>query len=94
MEVSCHMMGLKPKKEAKGKIEGDTGGFFETARGGLLSNPGQFLKSMQEFDKEHIGEGTVRRVGAIIAHEDFTMDKVKSASSALVAILKWSSAML
>jgi len=33
-------------------------------------------------------------VGAIIASEDFTMEKVQSASGALVAILKWSGAML
>jgi hypothetical protein len=32
MEVSCHMMGLKPKKTAVGKVEGDTGGYFVTAK--------------------------------------------------------------
>jgi dynein heavy chain len=94
MEVSCHMMGHKPKKGIANKVEGDTGGYFETARVNLLSNPGNFMKSMQEYDKENISEATVRRVGAIIASEDFTMEKVKSASQALVAILKWSSAML
>ena len=94
MEVSCHMMGLKPKKGVANKVEGDTAGYFETARANLLSNPGNFMKSMQEYDKENISEGTVRRVGAILASEDFTMEKVKSASQALVAILKWSSAML
>jgi len=46
MEVSCHMMGHKPKKTALGKIEGDTNGFFETARTNLLNAPGQFMKSM------------------------------------------------
>jgi dynein heavy chain, axonemal len=94
MEVSCHMMGHKPNKAVKNKVDGDTNGFFETARVNLLSNPGQFLKSMQEYDKENIPESTVKRVGAILASEDFTMEKVKSASQALVAILKWSSAML
>lgn len=43
MEVSCNMMQLKPKKETKGKIDGDTGGYFETARTGLLNNPGKFM---------------------------------------------------
>lgn len=32
MEVSCHMMGIKPKKADKDKIEGDGGGYFITAR--------------------------------------------------------------
>lgn len=94
MEVSCHMMQLKPKKTAQNKVEGDTGGYFETARTGLLNAPGQFMKSMQDYDKENIPESTVRRVNAIISSEDFTMEKVKSASQALVAILKWSSAMM
>jgi dynein heavy chain len=49
---------------------------------------------MLEYDKENMDEKVVQRVGKIINSEDFTMEKVKSASQALVAILKWSSAML
>jgi len=52
------------------------------------------MKSMQDYDKENITENTVKRVGAILTSDDFTMEKVKSASQALVAILKWSTAML
>jgi dynein heavy chain len=94
MEVSCHMMQIKPKKAQQNKVEGDGGGYFVTARSELLSNPAQFVKSMQEYDKERIPEGVVKRVNAILGSEDFTMEKVKSASGALVAILKWSSAMM
>jgi len=49
---------------------------------------------MKEYDKEGITEATVTRVNKILVSEDFTMEKVKSASSALVAILKWSDAMM
>jgi len=49
---------------------------------------------MKDYDKESIPESVVTRVNKIIASEDFTMEKVKSASSALVAILKWSQAMM
>jgi dynein heavy chain len=94
MEVSCHMMGIKPKKGVAGKVDGDTHGYFEAARVNLLSNPAQFLKSMQDYDKENIEEKVVKRVGAIIDSDDFTLEKVTSAASALVAILKWSAAML
>jgi dynein heavy chain len=52
------------------------------------------MKDMKEFDKENIKESTVKNVNAIITSDDFTMEKVKSASNALVAILKWSSAMM
>lgn len=94
MEVSCHMMELKPKKKDANQIEGDTGGYFLTGKQNLLNNPGKFMADMKEFDKENIKEGTVKKVNAIITSEDFTMEKVKSASNALVAILKWSSAMM
>ena len=94
MEVSCHMLNKKPSKESKGKIDGDTGGFFETARTQLLNNPGNFLKMMVDYDKENIPEKTVKRVNAIIESDDFTLEKVQSASSALAGILKWSSAMM
>jgi dynein heavy chain len=94
MEVSCHMMGIKPKKEQKAKVDGDTNGYFEAARVGLLSNPGKFMTDMKEYDKENINPKTVEKVGKILASEDFTYEKVKSASEALVAVQKWSSAML
>jgi hypothetical protein len=43
MEVSCHMMGLKPKKTNIGKVDGDTNGYFDLSRTNLLNNPGQFM---------------------------------------------------
>lgn len=49
---------------------------------------------MKEYDKEAIPESVVGRVNKILVSDDFTMEKVKSASSALVAILKWSDAMM
>jgi len=59
-----------------------------------LSNPAKFVTDMKEYDKESIPESVVGRVNKIIASDDFTMEKVRSASSALVAILKWSDAMM
>jgi MOSC domain-containing protein YiiM len=49
---------------------------------------------MIEYDKENIPESTVKRVNAILTSEDFTLDKVKNAATALVAIFKWASAMM
>lgn len=43
MELSCHMFELKPKKTNLGKINGDTGGYFDLARSNLLSNPTGFM---------------------------------------------------
>jgi dynein heavy chain len=52
------------------------------------------MQKMIDFKKDAIPESTVKRVGAIMSSEDFTLEKVKSASQALVAIHKWVSAML
>lgn len=52
------------------------------------------MQKMVDFDKENIPESTVKRVNAILQSEDFTLEKVKSASQALVAIHKWVSAMM
>ena len=49
---------------------------------------------MIEYKKDQIPETTVKRVNAILQSEDFTLEKVKSASQALVAIYKWASAMM
>ena len=94
MEISCHMMELKAKKANIGKIEGDTNGYFDMARTNLLNNANGFLERMVNFDKENIAESTVKRVNAILKSEDFTIEKVKNAATALVAIHKWVSAMM
>jgi len=49
---------------------------------------------MIEFDKENISESTVKRVNAILNSDEFTLEKVRAASNALVAIHKWVSAMM
>jgi hypothetical protein len=41
-----------------------------------LNNPGKFLKDMQEYDKEHMDDKMVKRVGVIIDSDDFTLEKV------------------
>ena len=94
MEISCHMMGLKPKKTNIGKVEGDTNGFFDMSRLNLLNNPGAFMQRMIDYDKENIPEDTVKKVNKILNSEEFTLEKVRSASNALVAIHKWVSAMM
>jgi len=49
---------------------------------------------MIEYDKDNIPEQTVRKASSIIESPEFTLDKVKNASKALVAIHKWVTAMI
>jgi len=94
MELSCHMFQHKPKKANMGKFENDPNGFFELARLQLLSNPNAFLKSMMVYDKENIPEAVVRKVNGIVNAPDFSLDKIKQASEALLGITKWLMAMM
>ena len=48
------MMGLKPLRKSKNKVKGDADGYFETARVNLLSKPAEFIKKMQNYDKDNI----------------------------------------
>jgi len=52
------------------------------------------MQQMIDFDKENMKESTVKKVNHILDHEDFTLEKVKGASGALVAVQKWASAMM
>ena len=52
------------------------------------------MQKMIDYNKENISEATVKKVNAILNSDDFTIEKVRSASQALVAIHQWVSAMM
>jgi len=94
MELCCHMMELKPKKTNIGKYEGDTNGYFDLAKLNLLNNPTAFLQKLLDYDRENIPEPTIKKATAIMTSEDFTIEKVRNAANALVAIHKWVNTMI
>jgi len=94
MELACHMFSHKPSKKNLNRVQNDTHGYFDLSKATLLQNPGKFMQQMMDFDKENIKESTVKKVNHILDHEDFTPEKVKSASVALVGVQKWASAMM
>ena len=94
MELSCIMMGLKPKKDKKNRSENDVNGFFDCAKSNLLNKPKEFRQKMIDYDKDNIPDSVVKRTNVILKSPDFTYEKVFKASGALVAILKWVQAMI
>jgi len=74
------MMGLKPKRKDKNKVRGDSGGYFETARAQLLSRPAEFIKRMQNYDKDNIPGDIIGSVTPITKSKEFSYAKVKNAS--------------
>lgn len=94
MELSCIMMGLQPKRNLPKKAPNDTKGYFDCAKSNLLNKPKEFRQKMIDYDKDNIPEAVVKKATVILESPDFTLDKVKNASSALVAIHKWVNAMI
>lgn len=94
MELSCIMMGIKPRKNIPKRAPNDTHGYFDAAKSNLLSQPKKFMADMVNYKKDQIPESTVKRVNLILNSEEFAYEKVKNASGALVAIQKWSGAMM
>ena len=94
MELSCHMFGLKAKKQNIGKVQNDTHGYFDLARKNFLTNPNKFMADMAEYDKENITDGCVKKVNAILNAQGFTYEAVKAASGALSGVYKWSGVMM
>ena len=49
---------------------------------------------MMDYDKEHIGDGVVKKVKAITESSDFSLESIKGSSEALLGICKWALAMM
>ena len=49
---------------------------------------------MKEYDKENISEKTADAVIAIVRSGEFTIERAKMEPKVLVAIFKWSNAMM
>lgn len=94
MEISCIMFQLKPKKNIPKRAPADVNGYFDCAKGNLLNEPKKFMARMINYEKNAMADSMVKRAKVILESEDFTLDKVKSASNALVAIYKWVDAMI
>ena len=49
---------------------------------------------MMDYKKENIPEAVVRKVNAIVNAPEFSLEKIKTASEALLGITKWVMAMM
>mmetsp|Transcript_32147 Transcript_32147/g.112954 ORF Transcript_32147/g.112954 Transcript_32147/m.112954 type:complete len:1992 (+) Transcript_32147:926-6901(+) len=94
MEVACLYFEVAPVKKpdpnAPGKKYDD---YFEPAQKVLLADANKFLSMLQNFDKDHIPDRIIKRVGPYMTNEDFTPEKIKQASVACTAVCMWAHAM-
>ena len=95
LEIACLMLGVKPQKKVPDNIKmvNDTNNFFLAAKQHLLNDPAGFMNKMKTYDKQNMREAVYKRVKAIFAAGNITLEKATQASSCLVGIYKWAEAM-
>jgi dynein heavy chain len=91
MQAVCILKGIKPVK-AKDK---DTGAAFDDYWPASMKMVGEsgFLKSLQEFDKDNMATPIVKKIAALLPHEDMQPERVQKVSSACFGIVQWVRAM-
>jgi len=82
----------KPKKNKNS--ERDPDGWWELAKAKLLSNPKAFLQELLNYDKDHIPDVIIAKVKPLMERETLSEARIRSASSALVAVRIWINAMV
>ena len=94
IEVTCHYFVIPPIKKNDPNNPGQKiEDYFEAGKKGLLADANKFLKSLQDFDKDHIPDKVIKKVEPYMKDPDFTPEKIKQASVACTAICMWSHAM-
>jgi len=94
MEAVCLMMGVKPDK-----IKDPEGGtkkvedYWGPACKQLLSDS-NFLKHLQDYDKDNMTPAIIEKVTPFTQRDDFTPDIVAKASKAAAGLCKWVHAMV
>ncbi|XP_014239722.1 dynein heavy chain 1, axonemal-like isoform X2 [Cimex lectularius] len=91
MEVLCLIKNIPPNK-IPGKLPGErVWDYWEPARN-MLSDPGLFLKSLLEFDRDSMTEETIKKIEPYIKNPKFTAKNIKAASIACKSLFTWISA--
>jgi len=94
MEGACIMFDekpvMKPDPNNMGKKIAD---YWEPAKGKLLNNPGQFLDSLMNYDKDNIPEAVIRKIEPYMSLETFTPEAIAKVSKACTSICMWTRAM-
>nr|CAH7757603.1 unnamed protein product [Callosobruchus chinensis] len=73
MEAVCLLLGAKTDWAAAKSVLGDA----------------NFLKKLQEYDKDHISENVLRKLKQYIEHPDFTAEKIANVSKACKSMCIW-----
>ncbi|TKS70983.1 Dynein heavy chain 1, axonemal [Collichthys lucidus] len=92
MEAVCIMMDIKPKKVPGAMPGTKINDYWEPGKG-LLQDPGKFLESLFNYDKENIPKKVIGLIQPYIDNEEFQPESIAKVSKACTSICQWVRAM-
>lgn len=92
MESICIVKGVKPVKVAGSKPGEKINDYWEPSRG-MLSDPGVFLTSLMNFDKDSITEEMIQKLENYVKDPSFQPEKIIKVSKACTSLCMWIHAM-
>ncbi|VDD79452.1 unnamed protein product [Mesocestoides corti] len=92
IEAVCIMKDVKPKKVAGDKPGIKVDDYWEPGKA-MLQDPGKFLDSLLNFDRDNIPDAIIARIQPYIDSEAFTPQAISKVSKACTSICLWVRAM-
>ncbi|CAH8511378.1 unnamed protein product [Dicrocoelium dendriticum] len=92
IETVCIMKDVKPKKVAGDKPGVKVDDYWEPGKT-LLQDPGKFLDSLLNFDRDNIPDSIISKIKPYIESESFTPAAISKVSKACTSICLWVRAM-
>ncbi|VDM31966.1 unnamed protein product [Hydatigera taeniaeformis] len=92
MEAVCIMKDVKPKKVAGDKPGVKVDDYWEPSKT-LLQDPGKFLESLLNFDRDNIPDAIIAKIQPYVESEAFTPQAIAKVSKACTSICLWVRAM-
>ncbi|XP_022110107.1 dynein heavy chain 1, axonemal-like isoform X1 [Acanthaster planci] len=92
VEAVCIMRGVKPKKVAGDQPGKKVDDYWEPGKA-LLQDPGKFLESLFQYDKDNIPDVVINKIQPFIDNEEFQPAAIAKASKACTSICQWVRAM-
>ncbi|KAM3174254.1 hypothetical protein ACTXT7_010920 [Hymenolepis weldensis] len=92
IEAVCIMKDVKPKKVAGDKPGLKIDDYWEPGKA-LLQDPGKFLESLLNYDRDNIPDAIINKIQPYIESSSFTPQAISKVSKACTSICLWVRAM-
>ena len=94
LQLTCLFFSKVPDKKRQQQWKGaDINGWFDAGKIYLLNDPKKLLADLIKYDKRNMQDNMIKQAKSILDSEDFTIEKVRNASQALVALHLFASGM-